>query len=289
MLTTNTHDTKRSADVRARIAALTWMPSEWETHVRRWLEVTAGLRSSGAPDDLERYLLFQTLVGAWPIESERVQGYMEKALREAKRNTNWVDQNADWEDAVAAFCASLYSCEPFLADFVPFMDAVAPLGDRISLGMLCLKLTTPGMPDIYQGDELEFRALVDPDNRRPVDWEWRQAMLSRLQGGSPPDASTRKLWLTTRLLQLRIRRPEVFAGGSYEVLDAGPSALGFVRGDEVLVVVATRRQITGALAGAPAGPWRDVLSGRVLTLGARTPLAEPVGDLGLAVLERIDP
>jgi (1->4)-alpha-D-glucan 1-alpha-D-glucosylmutase len=288
MLTTNTHDTKRSADVRSRIAALTWMPDEWETHVRRWLELTASLCRSGAPDDVERYFLFQTLVGAWPIELERVQGYMEKALREAKRNTNWVDPNDGWEGAVASFCRALYSCKPFLEDFKPFVASVVALGDRITLGMLCLKLTTPGMPDIYQGDELEFRALVDPDNRRTVDWEWRQAMLSRLQGGSPPDASTRKLWLTTRVLQLRIRRPRAFAGGSYEPLDAGPSAVGFVRGGEVLVVVAVRREIGGSLAGAPAGRWRDVLSGRVLTLDAPTPLSELVSAHGLAVLERSD-
>ena len=104
MLTTNTHDTKRSADVRARIAALTWMPDEWSARVRRWLEVTESLRSDGAPDDLERYFLFQTLVGAWPIELERIQGYMEKALREAKRNTNWVDRTQAWERGVLDFC-----------------------------------------------------------------------------------------------------------------------------------------------------------------------------------------
>jgi (1->4)-alpha-D-glucan 1-alpha-D-glucosylmutase len=288
MLTTNTHDTKRSADVRARIAALTWMPEEWETHVRRWLSLTDELRSpEGAPDDLERYFLFQTLVGAWPIELERVQGYMEKALREAKRNTNWVDRNEGWEAGVLDFCRALYSHQPFLADFKPFAARVAAAGDRVSLAMLTLKLTSPGVPDIYQGDELPFRALVDPDNRRPVDWEWHRAMLSRLQGGSPPDPATRKLWLTMRLLQLRIRRPQAFAGGDYEPLDAGRSTVAFVRGGEVLVVVATRPGVgAGPIAGLAPGTWRDVLTGSVLSLGSSVPVSEVAGELGIAVLER---
>src|SRR5262249_8105215 len=100
LLTTQTHDAKRSADVRARIAALSWMPEEWASHVERWLDITESLRLDGAPDDVERYFIFQTLVGAWPIEAERIDAYMEKALREAKRNTNWIDQNHDWEAAV---------------------------------------------------------------------------------------------------------------------------------------------------------------------------------------------
>ena len=110
MLTTMTHDTKRSADVRARIAALTWMPADWE-RARAALARAhrAAARRDGRPDDLERYFLFQTLAGAWPIELERIEAYMEKALREAKRNTNWVEQNADWEEAVLDFCRALYS------------------------------------------------------------------------------------------------------------------------------------------------------------------------------------
>jgi (1->4)-alpha-D-glucan 1-alpha-D-glucosylmutase len=287
MLNTNTHDTKRSADVRARIAALTWLPAEWSEHVRLWLELTDPLRADGAPDDLERYFLFQTLVGAWPIELDRIQGYMDKALREAKRNSNWVDQNAEWEQSVLDFCRELYAFESFLADFEPFVSRVAALGDRISLGMLALKLTAPGVPDIYQGDELAFRALVDPDNRRPVDWDWYRAMLSRLQGGSPPDAATRKLWLTSRLLQLRIRHPLAFQS-DYQPLDAGESTVAFLRGGQVLAVVATRpRAGDGSLAGVSPGPWRDVLTGRVQTLGDSVALADIVGPLGIAVLERL--
>jgi len=287
MLTTNTHDTKRSADVRARIVALTWIPEEWERRVRRWLELTEPLRRDGAPDDLERYFLLQTLVGAWPIEPERLEAYMEKALREAKRNSNWIDPDAAWEQAVLSFCRALCSHRPFLAAFEPFIARVAEAGDRLALGMLALKLTSPGVPDLYQGDELPFRALVDPDNRRPVDWRWQQAMLSRLRGGSPPNAQTRKLWLTTRLLALRIRRPRTFAEGGYEPLDGGDGVVAFLRGGEVLVAVAVGPgPPAGELRGG-AGDWRDVLQGEHVSLESSTPLAELIGKHGIAVLERL--
>jgi (1->4)-alpha-D-glucan 1-alpha-D-glucosylmutase len=285
MLNTMTHDTKRSSDVRARIAALTWLPEEWERHVRHWLELTESLRSDeGAPDDLERYFLFQTLVGAWPIESGRIRQYMEKALREAKRNTNWIDQNEAWETGVAAFCEGLYEHEEFLADFVPFAATVARLGDRIALATIALKLTVPGVPDIYQGDEMPLRALVDPDNRRPVDWDWHRAMLARLQGGSPPDRQTRKLWLTARLLSTRIRHPEAFAG-DYRPLSAGEDAVAFLRGEELLVAVATRARATGSLEGVD-GHWRDVLHGDERALEGGIALPRLLDEHGLAVLER---
>jgi (1->4)-alpha-D-glucan 1-alpha-D-glucosylmutase len=286
MLTTATHDTKRSADVRARIAALTWMPERWAEAVKRWLELTEPLRSEvGAPDDTERYFLFQTLVGAWPIESERVEAYMEKALREAKRNTNWVDQNQAWEAGVRGFIRGLYADRRFRQDLERFVAELEPLGERISLGMVALKLTAPGVPDIYQGDELNFRALVDPDNRRPVDWDWNRALLARLQGGATPDRDTAKLWLTMRLLHLRLRRASAFSG-DYQPLEAGADAVAFIRGGEVLVVVATRPgPIAGDLEGG-AGTWRDVLRGERRVLGERTPLEGVLGDRSVAVLER---
>src|SRR5581483_10140470 len=188
LLTTMTHDAKRSADVRARIGALAAIPEEWRGQVERWLEITEPLRRGGAPDDAERYFLFQTLVGAWPIERERIEEYMIKALREAKRNTNWVEQNQEWEQGVVGFAGALYEDAAFLQEFEPFAARLAADGDRAALCQLVLKLTAPGVPDIYQGDELPYRALVDPDNRRPVDWSWRQALLRRLMGGSAPVA-----------------------------------------------------------------------------------------------------
>ncbi len=285
LLTTQTHDTKRSGDVRARIAMLASMPEQWAEHVGRWLELTEPLRHAGAPDDVERYFLFQTLVGALPIDAERIDAYVEKAFREANRNTNHIEPNREWEAAVRHFCASLRTHEPFLADFEPFAATVAGAGDRAALRQLALKLTAPGIPDIYQGDELPLRSLVDPDNRRPVDWDFHQAMLRRLMGGSPPVAETYKMFLTMRLLGLRARRPAPFAG-SYEPLDAGERACAFVRGGEVLVAVAIRPgKIEGELR-APRGRWQDVLRGEERSFSGREPLDALLGDLGVAAFER---
>ena len=211
---------------------------------------------------------------------------MEKALREAKRNTNWVDQNHDWEAAVKRFARALYDDRGFLDDFEPFVARLAQDGDRAALGQLVLKLTVPGIPDIYQGDELPFRALVDPDNRRPVDFGWRQAMLRRLMGGSPAVTQTRKLFVTLRLLGLRARRPAPFAG-PYEPLDAGPSTCAFLRGGDLLVVVAMRKPpFEGTLAELPGGRWRDVLRGEERSFGGRESVADLVREYGVAVFER---
>jgi (1->4)-alpha-D-glucan 1-alpha-D-glucosylmutase len=287
MLTTMTHDTKRSGDVRARIGALASIPDEWEQHVTRWLEMTDPLRHEGAPDDVERYFLFQTLVGAWVISPERIEEYMEKALREAKRNTNWVEQNHDWEAAVKRFARALYSDQAFLADFEPFAVRVAQLGDRAALGQLVLKLTAPGFPDIYQGDELPFRALVDPDNRRPVDFDWRQAMLRRLMGGAPPTLQTQKMFAILRLLGLRARRPAPFAAG-YEPVDGGADTCAFLRGGDILVLAALRDAPSeGTLSDLPGGQWRDVLRGDERSFAAREPVARLVGEQGVAVFERL--
>ena len=287
LLATQTHDTKRSGDVRARLTALASMPGEWGAQVDRWFELTEPLRDGDAPDDVERYFLFQTLVGAWPIERQRVQGYMEKALREAKRNTSWVDQNPDWEAAVQRFCSALYGDRAFLDDLERFAARVADAGERAVLGQVVLKLTAPGVPDIYQGDELPFLALVDPDNRRPVDWGWRQAMLARLMGGSPPIDETRKLFLILRLLTLRARRPAPFATGGYEPLETDEGACAFTRGGEVLVVVAVREDAAAGMLDAPQGRWRDVLRGEERSFNRRQRLGDVLGEGGVAVLERL--
>ncbi len=287
LLTTQTHDTKRSADVRARLTALASMAEEWEQVVQRLMELTEPHRKDGAPDDVERYFLLQTLVGAWPIELERVQEYMEKALREAKRNTNWIDQDHEWEQAVKRFCAALYSDRAFLEQFVPFVRRVAAAGERAVLGQVVLKLTAPGIPDLYQGDELPFSALVDPDNRRPVDWGWYQAMLARMMGGSPPVRETRKLFLILRLLTLRTRRPEAFATGAYEPVEAGERVCAFSRGGDVLVAVATRDGAADREFAPPQGRWRDVLRGEQRTFSGRQRLGDVLGEHGIAVLERL--
>jgi (1->4)-alpha-D-glucan 1-alpha-D-glucosylmutase len=291
LLTTQTHDAKRSDEVRARITAISAMPSEWRDAVTEWFAATESLRSSdGAPDDTERYFIFQTLAGAWPIESERIDAYVEKALREAKRNTNWIDQNHAWEAGVRDFCRALYRHQPFLDAFEPFVTRLAAAGGRIALRQHVLKLTVPGVPDIYQGHELPVRALVDPDNRRPVDWEWYEAMLRRLMGGGAPDDESVKLFLTLRLLGLRARRPELFSG-SYAPIEAGPAACVFLRDGELLVAVAVHDAADDAEPSAaidgPGGMWRDVLTGEEQTLEGRLALGSLLNDWGIAVFERV--
>jgi (1->4)-alpha-D-glucan 1-alpha-D-glucosylmutase len=218
LLATQTHDTKRSGDVRARIVALTWVVDEW-------LEWRSDHRALADP--VEDELLWQSLIGAWPISRERLDAYMLKAIRESKRNTNWVTPDESHERSVSDGIARLY--QSTLVDEVErFVERIAAEAATISLGMTLLKLTGPGVPDIYQGDELESLNLVDPDNRRPVDWEARKRALDE-----PPA----KLEVVLAALGLRKRRPL----GEYRPLDAGADVCAFLRGDDVAVVVPVRR------------------------------------------------
>ncbi len=214
---------------------------------------------------------------------------MEKAMREAKRTTNWIEPDEAHEAAVRAFCRALYGHEAFLADFEPFADAVARAGERAALGQLLLKLTVPGLPDIYNGDELRSLSLVDPDNRRPVDWEARRKALAALAEGAEPDRETLKLHVIRRALALRARRPEAFAG-AYTPIDGGDAVCAFARGEgEVLVVVPVRGShgTTLKLPGELAGAWRDVLTGALRELSRRTQVSELTSPHGLALLERV--
>jgi (1->4)-alpha-D-glucan 1-alpha-D-glucosylmutase len=279
LLATQTHDTKRSGDVRARLGALAGMPERWAQLVRRWLASSRALTSGGAPDRVEQYLIFQTLAAAWPIEPERLEAYMEKALREAKRNTSWVEPNAEHEAAVKRYCRALYELRDFRRDFDGFAADLAAAGDRAALGQLLLKLTVPGVPDIYQGDELLSLSLVDPDNRRPVDWDARRAALAEVAAGAE---EPRKLWLIHRALALRARRPIAFTG-SYEPLAAGPDTVAFTRGGEVLAAARLRGDGARALT-LPEGIWLDVLGDRELS--GRLTVADLTGELGIALLER---
>ena len=288
LLVTQTHDTKRSGDARARVGALSAMADSWAEHVRRWYELTQELVEDGAPDPHERYLLFQTLVAVWPIAPQRLERYVEKALREAKRNTSWVDQDHDWEDSVKRFACALLTHGPFLEDFESFEAEVAAAGERSALGQLLLKLTIPGVPDIYQGDELIDLSLVDPDNRRPVDWDARRAALDALRGGATPARETIKLAVIQRALELRARRPEPFAG-AYAPVAAGPDTVAFTRGaaSEVVVVVALREAGLGAEIAVAAGHYRDALSEREHDLDGPAAVAGLVEPHGLALLERL--
>jgi (1->4)-alpha-D-glucan 1-alpha-D-glucosylmutase len=285
LLVTQTHDTKRSGDVRARVGALAAMPDEWAAHVRRWFDVNGPLRAGGAPDPVEEYFVYQNLVGAWPIEPERLEAYMEKALREAKRNTNWVEQNHDWEERVKAFCRGLYDHRPFRASFDAFAAKVAEVGERASLAQLLIKLTVPGVADIYQGDEIVSLSLVDPDNRRQIDWQRRRDVLASVRAGSAPDnPDTRKLRLVTAALDLRRRKPDSF-DFAYEPIEAGERAIAYMRGDNVLVAAEIFAGGADTLIDVPAGGWRDVISGRELDLSGRTRLADVLDDRGIALLE----
>jgi (1->4)-alpha-D-glucan 1-alpha-D-glucosylmutase len=230
LLASQTHDTKRAGDVRARIGALAGLHEEWAERVRRWHALTGGM-----DDPNEEYLLWQTLVGAWPIVPRRLELYLEKALREAKRTTNWLEPDEAHERRVKDFVRSLYSNQEFLEEFEPFAARVATAGEHASLGALLLRLTSPGLPDLYQGDTLLSLNLVDPDNRRPVDWNAHASVLRE----PAPTRRTLKAHLVRRVLHLRLERPGAFAG-EYEPLELGPDRVGFVRGGAIRVVVPIR-------------------------------------------------
>jgi len=266
LLATSTHDIKRSGDVRARLAALSWFAEEWVEHVESWRRLNARLKSNGAPDANEEYFLYQTLVGVWPIEPDRLDRYLEKALREAKRHTNWIDPDERWESAVKSFARRLCEHEPFLTQFEPFATRVASAGEQVSLAQTLLKLTCPGVPDIYQGDELPLHTLVDPDNRDPVDWALRQQLLRRFRSGTAPSRETAKPYVIWKALDLRRRRPDVFSDGDYVPLTTSPDVCAFVRGGQVLAAVPLRPSATFT----PPPGFRDVLG----------------ADLGVWLLER---
>ncbi len=270
LLPGTTHDTKRSADVRARIGALAGMAERWRERVLRWRELAAPLREGDAPDWPEELLVYQTLLGAWPIGADRLEQYVEKALREAKRNTTWVEPNLRWEEAVKRFCRSLLEHGRFLADFEPFAAEVAAAGAWSAIGQLVLRLTSPGVPDIYGGDELPYLALVDPDNRRPIDWDARRRALATLR---TPTAETMKLYVIREALALRSRRPEAF-GGAYEPLPAAEGTCAYRRGDDVVVAVPVRGEAPEF--ELPAGQWREVLPD----------VAQALGGFRVALLER---
>jgi (1->4)-alpha-D-glucan 1-alpha-D-glucosylmutase len=244
-LTTYTHDTKRSPDVRARIVALTWLVDEWRVKLREWREQLGPL-----DDPREEVLVLQTLVGAAPIEAVRLEAYLEKALREGKVTTNWLAPNVEHESKVKEWAVR---ASALLADD-PFLERVRAVGRRLALSQLFLKLVSPGVADLYRGDELEDLSLVDPDNRRPVDWGARGEALAALRAGAPPDERTTKLYVTWRTLRFRAEHPAAFAG-AYEPFDLGAGVCAFARGGSVLAAAAVDPFVTPR---APDG-WRDVL------------------------------
>ncbi|HJP99475.1 MAG TPA: malto-oligosyltrehalose synthase [Rhodanobacteraceae bacterium] len=336
MLSTATHDTKRGEDVRARLAALSEVAPEWATAVRHWARLNRPWKQSvddqPAPSRNDEYLLYQTLVGAWPVEwtdgtrderiaSEfvaRVQAYMTKALREGKLESSWSDPNLAYEEATSGFIGRILDRESgrlFLDAFLPLQRRVAELGVHKSLVQLVLKLTCPGIPDIYQGCELWDLNLVDPDNRGAVDFTARSKMVAHVQAWttlSPPQQMAQlgawhehwqdgaiKLHVLHRLLRLRAEEPQLFFEGTYRPLELpgaiGDGAIAFERihgGRRVVVAAILRTQDAETSAGglaraippAEGKDLVDVLSGARVVAAAPSSAETLLTHLPVAVL-----
>ncbi len=288
LLALSTHDTKRSEDVRARMIAISEMPDIWRRSLPRWRVANRrwkrSVNETEAPDANEEYLLYQTLLGTWPIQSsgepeenttpdyiERIQTYMAKALNEAKVNTSWIQPNQEWLAAMRDFIAKILEASQknkFLPGFLPVAKEIARLGAINSLTQTLLKFTSPGVPDIYQSNEVWDFSLVDPDNRRPVDYKRRREMLAQLaQANSPelvdfwPDGQI-KMFLTQRALQFRREHLDLFQRGSYLPLRAGGTfaecCISFARelNDKWIVVIAPR--LSSRIGFPPVGgKWQD--------------------------------
>jgi (1->4)-alpha-D-glucan 1-alpha-D-glucosylmutase len=292
MTTLSTHDTKRSEDVRARLVLLSQCPVEWGEAVTRWHAAAARHRGAAGPDAATEQLVWQTLVGAWPISADRAVAYLEKATREGKARTSWVDPVPEFDQAVQAFVRAVLDDASLVAEVEAFVQRLTPAWQVTALAQKAVQLTMPGVADTYQGSELWDLSLVDPDNRRPVDFVQRRKLLEELDG--PPsldEPGTAKLHLVSCLLRLRRELPEAFlAESSYAPLDAGSRAIGFVRGGQVATVAPLRAlqvQRTGWGDDAvelPAGSWRDVLTGAARS--GRMPLAELLADFPVAVLRK---
>ncbi|MBI2512079.1 MAG: malto-oligosyltrehalose synthase [Opitutae bacterium] len=276
LLATSTHDNKRSEDVRTRLAVLTEIPDRWGEAVHAWSVLNHDAWNHRTPDRHAEWLLYQTLVGAWPISEERCWAYMLKACREAKIRTSWHAPNAGYEDALRDFVHGLFASREFLGSLEKFVALVAPAGRTNSLAQTLVKLTAPGVPDFYQGTELWELSLVDPDNRRPVDYAQRVDFLSRLEHLTAADVMAAidsglpKLWLIARALAARRANAACFARGArYRPRIAQGTRtshlLAFERGERVIVAVP---RFTLTLGGAwedthlplPEGRWRHVFT-----------------------------
>jgi len=267
MTTLSTHDTKRSEDVRARLAVLAEVPEEWAALVAQW---TAKVP---LPEPTLNLLAWQTIVGAWPISVERLQAYLEKASREAKIMTSWTERDEEFDAAVSAWPAQVI--DELSGEIADFVGRVEGPGWSNSLGQKLVQLTMPGVPDVYQGTELWDFSLVDPDNRRLVDFELRREILAEVEDSAPPIDSTGavKLRVVSQALRLRWERPELFTGYA-PVRATGAAAehvVAFARGGGDMVVVATRLPVGLDQAGGwrdtslpLEGEWRDVLTDRLL-------------------------
>lgn len=326
MINSSTHDTKRSEDVRARISVISEKPAEFRAALNRWTRLNRKFKKrvdgAGAPNRADAWVIYQTLIGTWPLAGRaavtpnyvsRLQEYMIKVAREAGRFTNWVNPDSGYEDALRSYIANILDAgrsAPFLEDIDAWVQARIPAGLMNALAQQVLKLTVPGVPDIYQGTEMWDDSLVDPDNRRAVDYDIRQDTLARLADRSLPDlapdlrAGDLKLFVTSRLLRFRRDHRELFRAGAYTAMQAEGHAANHVVAfrrsldDGTALVVLTPRLLTqlapdGDLANPtiwgettmtlPDGEWHSLLDETVVA-GGVVPLASLFDSLSLTVL-----
>ncbi len=295
MIAVATHDTKRGADVRARLAVLSEIPEQWEAWAREWLAMTEpyarAIDDEPAPSLADRWLFFQTALGTHPLEGrsdawvERLVAYVLKAAREAKKHTSWLSPDETYEDALRAFVVDTMKDERFTKSLAERAGLVAPYGASNGLALVTLEAASPGVADTYQGGELWDLSLVDPDNRTPVDYAHRRELLRRIDGARPREllaafADGRvKLHVLRAALRLRRERPELFLDGDYTPIDAGEEIVAFSRthatGAIVCAVTRFPHAVTRGAApwavgdvwgdrivAVPRGRWRDAFTGR---------------------------
>jgi (1->4)-alpha-D-glucan 1-alpha-D-glucosylmutase len=296
MLATSTHDTKRSEDVRARLDLLSEIPDQWISAVRHWSAVNEKHRREGLPDRNAEYHFYQMLVGAWPLPADRALAYMEKASREAKQHTSWSEPNAAYDTALKYFVTATLSDPQFTAGVSNFVTALNVPGQINSLAQTLLKLTAPGVPDFYQGNELWDFSLVDPDNRRTVDFALRQRLAAEAKDLSAEAAWQRrdeglpKLWLIQRTLRLRARRPDWFEGNYEPRFALGARAnhvIAFSRGGGIMAIVPRfplklKGDWLDTTLELPRGNWRNEFTGE--DFSGKTPVARLLMQFPVALL-----
>jgi (1->4)-alpha-D-glucan 1-alpha-D-glucosylmutase len=302
MNTLSTHDTKRSEDVRARLAVLTEIPGHWRSALNRWSRRNQRFKTGKLPDRNTEYFLYQTLIGAWPISVDRLTAYMEKAVREAKEQTSWTQQNKEFEDALKLFIERILAAEDFVSELDAFVQKVLPPGRVNSLTQTLLKCTAPGVPDTYHGSEIWDLRLVDPDNRGPVDYELREAMLAELEAGRSVDeimermdSGMPKLWILYKALHLRREKPEWFGREAAYiplVVEGTNQAhlIAFSRGDSVAILAPRWNIKLGGGFGSttvelPQGSWSNVFTGEKVN-GGSTRAQQLFGKFPVALLVR---
>jgi (1->4)-alpha-D-glucan 1-alpha-D-glucosylmutase len=282
--TLSTHDTKRSEDVRARLAVLTEIPGSWRATLHRWSRRNQQFKTGKYPDRNTEYFLYQTLIGAWPISLDRITAYMEKATREAKEQTSWTQPNPEFENALKLFIERILASTEFVSELEVFVTRVLLPGRVNGLTQTLLKCTAPGVPDTYQGSEIWDLHLVDPDNRGPIDYLSRKAMLSELEAGisveeimSRMDSGMPKLWVLYKTLHLRCDKPEWFGReAAYSPLPVAGAKqahlIAFSRGDSISVLAPRWNVKLGGGFGSatvqlPQGTWSNVFTGEKVNGG----------------------